>query len=74
MGAFLKGRLDKYEEPILPAMTAFLDFDAFGVMPRAGGIRDQEPHVLDDLRFCVSLKREHEAAELKAAREKREEN
>lgn len=72
MSAFLKGKLGEYEEPILPAMTIFLDFDAFGVMPRAGGIRDQEPAVLDDLRFCVNLKREHEAAEIEAAKKKKQ--
>lgn len=75
MSAFLKGTLDRYEGPILPAMTSFLDFDAFGVLPRAGGVRDQEPSLLDDLRLCVNLKRQHDEEARKAlATGKHEEN
>ena len=66
MSAFLKGKLDECSEPILPVVAAFCDFDMFGYLPIDGGIRDQDPQMIDDLRFCVYLKRIDDAARSKA--------
>lgn len=40
---------------MLPAIRAFVDYKAFGLLPYAGGIRDQDPALMRDLRTIASV-------------------
>lgn len=39
------------DEGLLPSLRAWLDFKQYGLMPYAGGIRDQDPAMMRDFRI-----------------------
>lgn len=46
-----------YERP-MRSLVEYMDFRRFGVLPRAGGLRDQYPETLEDWRIIYQIEAE----------------